>query len=135
MGADSVGVFENDDAMDFLAEVEDATEPGQRWDLVRQALSDLAAETDWPEAPTVSTAIAAMALVASATRPDLLGGATSAPDWWPDSTAGPVPTDVLALARQVPARIREPNEWLELWTEAGGEQAALNEVDRYSAAL
>ncbi len=67
MGTWDVGPYDNDDAMDFLGELEDL-EPAQRADRVRTALL---LEPGYLELPDANAAMAAAALVAGACGMDL----------------------------------------------------------------
>lgn len=65
MGAWGHGPFENDDALDWLAELENARD----WGPIARAFEFLQADSGYTEAPTCSEAIAAAAVVANGCKP------------------------------------------------------------------
>jgi hypothetical protein len=114
MGAWGTGPFDNDDAVDFAASLDDL-EPEHRADAIREALADAAAETDYLERDTGGAAIAAAALVA-AQSPD---GDPVDPVHGPQQTVPQLPADLRPVAVQALTRaLADNSELFELWTDA-----------------
>lgn len=115
MGAWGPGSFENDDAMDWLADLVD----GGGMDVVESAFHGVA-DAEYLEAPEASSAVAAAEVVAAlAGRP---------PAELPDEAAewvaahGRPPADrLMRQARAAVRRVRTDSELKELWEE--GEEA------------
>ncbi|AKF08114.1 DUF4259 domain-containing protein [Sandaracinus amylolyticus] len=113
MGAWGHGAFENDDSLDWLAELE----AGRM--TVRDALEAAVAESDdLLEAPEASMAIAAATLVAAAKD----GERTALPDGaraWVDANGAAAKADV-ALAIRAVERVLDAagSELAELWADA-----------------
>jgi poly-gamma-glutamate capsule biosynthesis protein CapA/YwtB (metallophosphatase superfamily) len=113
MGAWGSAAFENDDALDWVWELEESTDDA----VVRAALT-VALDAEELEAPEASCALAAAEVVAAA------GGApvSSLPDGvraW--VAAHELPADLRGLAREAVTRIAERSELRQLWDEAGGD--------------
>lgn len=132
MGATGSGVFENDDAMDFVDEVEEAEE-GEVAERLRSAMRGVL--EDEVESPDMCEALAAAALTIAWADPSLLEDEPDAPEHWP-LVDDPRPADLLDLAQQVLRRAAEPdgNEWSELWQEVGTEQEVLQHLARWRVA-
>lgn len=111
MGAWDSGPFDNDDAADFAARVEDA--PG--WATVKDALQS-ALRSDYLEAPQASEAVAAAAFVAAAHSGDA--------DLVTEERAsvlkvlGAAPADLRVLATEALTRVAGDSELAELWNES-----------------
>ena len=126
MGAWGVGPFENDDAADWVYELE----AGEGLDVLRSALS--LGELDYVEAPEGSIALAAAEIVAASggqPHPEL----PEEPAAWLASNGGQVTEAERQLARQAVARVgAEGSELAELWEDAGAEawRATLDDVNR-----
>ena len=112
MGAWGVGHFENDDAGDWVWELEDA----RSLEPVVEAIAAVEAATDYLEAPDATIALAAAETIAAA-----LG--KPAPDL-PDSVAAvvavlphPPDPDLVSRARAAVERIAADSELRELWEE------------------
>lgn len=115
MGAWGAGSFENDDASDWVYDLEASADEA----VVRGALEAAAsAGTDYLEAPDASIAVGAAELVAAArgfpasTLPDAVRA------WVAEHGAG-VSDELVALARGAVARVGAESELSELWDEAG----------------
>ena len=80
MTAVRVGPFENDDALDFLDDLEEA-EPEERPKKVVRALHRVVRAEDYIEAPLMAQAVAAAAVVAGSVDPDCLGEERFRPRW------------------------------------------------------
>lgn len=134
MGTWGTGVFENDDAADFLAGLYDAG-PAERAATVREALRAAAEADAYLDVDEGQAAIAAAAVMAAARagRPVTAfgsGGVIEAADLpRPDA-------DLLALAvRALDRVIAGDSEWRELWQESPDQSAALGAVTDIRAAL
>ena len=112
MGAWGTGHFENDDAGDWVWELEDA----RSLEPVAAAIAAVEAATDYLEAPDATIALAAAETIAAA-----IG--KPAPDL-PDAVAAvvavlphPPDPDLIARARAAVERIASDSELRELWEE------------------
>jgi uncharacterized protein DUF4259 len=119
MTAVRVGPFENDDALDFLDDLEEA-EPEERPQKVVRALHRVVRAQDYIEAPLMAQAVAAAAVVAGSVDPDCLGRERFRPRWIEEDPLE-VDDDLDELAASVLRRAlrHDDNEWWELWDEAG----------------
>jgi hypothetical protein len=119
MGAIGSGPFENDDALDFLDELEE-TRAADRPARVLQALDSVLLTTSFVAAPQMCEAVAGAAAVGASMRPRLAAGEPYLPAW---VVAEPLPPDeeLIEKSRQVLRRAvrSHDNEWWELWDEAG----------------
>ena len=115
MGTCGAGSFENDDAMDWQAEIIDSS--GES--MIREALTSVVRlpESDYLEAPACQTAIAAAEVVAAgrgkpaATIPDEVA------EW---VRKQPKPSvKAVKLATRAPERIVRKSELKDLWAESG----------------
>ena len=112
MGAWGIGHFDNDDAGDWVWELEDAQSLGP----VEEAIAAAEAATDYLEAPDATIALAAAEVIAAA-----LGKPA---DDLPESAAAVVAVlphapspDLVARARAVVERVGADSELRELWEE------------------
>jgi hypothetical protein len=118
MGAWGVGVFENDDASDWVYELEQSNDLS----VVQLALADVAANTaeDGPQTVDAAAALAAAEVVAS-----LLGRpGDGVPDdvaKWVAAVAQPVPADLRQLARAAVRKVLAASELKDLFEESGVE--------------
>ncbi len=118
MGAWGVGVFENDDASDWVYELEQSNDLS----VVQQTLADVAAnaDEDGPQSLDSSAALAAAEVVAS-----LLGRpGDGVPDdvaKWVAAMAQPVPADLQRLARTAVRKVLTASELKDLFEESGVE--------------
>lgn len=133
LGAWGLGVFENDDALDVLGEIEDAA---ARLPLIRAALKAVGDSAGYLEAPAVSGAVAVAALVAGTLQPELLDSEPYRPVWWTVDWVVLSPQDMqLAAGALERAALPADNEWAELWDEAGEWDAVVDGLRPYRAAL
>lgn len=113
MGASGYSAFENDDAMDWLAELEDAEDTSILEDAFDAILT---AGEDYVEIPEASTAIAAAEVVSA-----LLGrAATSLPEAaveWVQKQGG-VQSTIVEQARSAVNRVLEDSELQEVWKDS-----------------
>lgn len=125
------GPFENDDALDFLDDLEE-TEPEGRPAKVRGALRRVVATEDYIDAPVMAEAVAAAAVVAGSEDPDSVVGERYLPPWL-DSNPLEVDEELEELAAQALHRALRPdeNEWWELWEEAEATDDVTEVVSRY----
>ncbi|WP_412537956.1 DUF4259 domain-containing protein [Longispora sp. K20-0274] len=135
MGTWDIGPFDNDSAADWCADLHDA-DPAERVGLIRLALSEAAAETDFLDSREGEHAIASAAIIVS----QLPGGVPLTSSYGPDFLTGggrmDVPADLPALAVRALDRVLGANsEWFELWGEAGDPEAAFAVVRELRAAL
>lgn len=122
MGAWNSGLFDNDDALDFVEDLAEA--PG--WRTVVQALDHATRQAGYLEAPEGSIAVAAAAIVAAA-----VGDVTILPDNHRELKAalGAPPDGAVALARSGLARVVAPaSELDELWQEGDDHDAWLTQI-------
>lgn len=119
MGAFGTGPWENDDARDFLANLE-GLGGAQRSDRVLGALDRVLSSGGLVEAPEMSEAVAAAAVVGASLNPRAASGERSLPAW--------VAAQPLALSEELIEKSRQllrravrshDSEWWELWDEAG----------------
>jgi hypothetical protein len=120
MGAWGIGVFENDDASDWVYELEQSSDLA----VVEQALTDVMAQTGDEEPDTVDSAAA----LAAAEVVALLRGCPG--DGVPDDVTKWVATvrpqaapELGGLAVQAVRRVLAGSELKDLWDEAGTEQS------------
>ena len=116
MGAWGAGPFENDDAGDWVWELEDDTD-GSVIAATLGVVVDTGAD-EYLEAPDANNAVAAAEIVASAQgrrHPDLPSEARA----WLDAHAGLIDRQLVTLARTAVTRVAESSEARDLWDEAG----------------
>ena len=131
MTAVRVGPFENDDALDFLDDLEEAG-PEERPQKVVRALHRVVRAQDYIEAPLMAQAVAAAAVVAGSVDPDCLGRERFRPRWIEEDPLE-VDDDLDELAARVLRRAlrHDDNEWWELWDEADATDEVTEVVSRY----
>jgi hypothetical protein len=114
MGAWGTGVFENDGALDFLAELRD-TAPAERAAFVRERLGEAADEDDYLEVDSGQHAVAAAAVVAAVRSGT---GQASVDTGIPTAELPPADPDLVSLALRALDRVAaDDSEWHELWAE------------------
>lgn len=116
MGAWGAGPFENDDAVDWVWELEDDTDGAlliAAFDAVVQLPSG-----EQPEAPESSNALAAAEVVASA-RGHRSGELPTEAEEWIGRHAEDVDDDLVALASAAVDRVLSDSELADLWDDAG----------------
>lgn len=125
------GPFENDDALDFLDELEEA-EPGERPGKVLRALRRVVGSDGYIDAPVMAEAVAAAAVVAASEDPEAVMGERYLPVWL-DSDPLLVDEELEELAALALHRALRPdeNEWWELWEEAQATDDVTEVVSRY----
>ncbi|MCA0337264.1 MAG: DUF4259 domain-containing protein [Actinobacteria bacterium] len=118
MGAIGTGVFENDDALDFLGDLEEL-DPPARTERVLGALDEVLLNPGYVEAPEMSEALAAAGAVGASLNPAAAQAEPYRPEWLVGG-AVPLTDGVVEKSRQVLRRaVRSTdNEWRELWVEA-----------------
>jgi hypothetical protein len=122
MDAWAHGPFDNDEAMDFVADLAEAPD----WRSVVQMLDHVTRTVGYLEAPEGEIAVAAAAVVAAA-----VGPVTLLPDSHQDLKAalGAPPAGAVALARSALARVVAPaSELDELWQEGDDHDAWLTQI-------
>lgn len=118
MGAIGTGVFENDDALDFLGDLGELP-AAERTGAVLGALDEVVLNAGYVDAPEFSEALAAAGAVGASLNPEAAVREPYRPDWLVGG-AVPLTEEVVEKARQVLRRaVRSTdNEWRELWAEA-----------------
>ena len=120
MGAWGTGPFDNDDAADWAADLEEAGDPLA---FVSETFETVETSEEYVESPDAACAIAAAAWLASA----LPGTPVAASSYAPEVAA---PTDREAIDPLLDRAVvvlqkvlGEDSEWRELWDEAGNTEA------------
>jgi hypothetical protein len=126
-----IGPFENDDALDFLDDLEDS-EPDERPAKVVRALRMVVVADDYIDAPRMAEAVAAAAVVAGSVDPECLGRERFRPRWIEEDPLD-VDDDLDELAARALRRAlrHDDNEWWELWDEADATDEVVEVVSRY----
>ncbi len=114
MGAWGHGPFENDDAGDWIAELEESED----FSVVQAALEAVVRPGTYLEAPECSTAIAAAEVVAASLGRPVTGLPEEAGAWI--AARGAAPPRIVGLAKQALAAIRSESELRDLWEEGDG---------------
>jgi hypothetical protein len=115
MGAWGPGVFENDDASDWVWELEDDTDGTVLADAL--SIVTTAPVSEFIEAPDASNALAAAEIVASARGSRAADLPTEAVVWL-DAHSAVVDEKLVAKARTAVERIAADSELKELWDES-----------------
>lgn len=120
MGTWGAGPFENDEALDFLGEVQE--QGVGRLGALARPLEHVAYSGDYLEAFDVSEAIAAAALIGAVLNPSAAAEEPYLPEWVGSVDAGDIDNELIHLARQALRRALQPheNELFELWNEEEG---------------
>ena len=135
MGATGAGPFENDDALDFLDVLEDS-EPHERREKVESALGRVIRTSGYIEAPTMSEAVAAAAVVAASDDPESVVGERNVPRWLEED-----PLDVDERLEELATRAlhralqSDDNELWELWSDGDGGERFATKLTHYLDAL
>lgn len=118
MGTWGIGPFENDEALDFLEEVERAEDP---LGLLARPIDHVAFSGDYLEAHEVAEAVAAAAVVGAVLRPGEAQGEAYLPDWLDSVSRDRLDDGLIEKARKALRRAMRPenNELVELYDEAG----------------
>ncbi|MFI5530551.1 DUF4259 domain-containing protein [Kitasatospora sp. NPDC051853] len=131
MGAWDIGPFENDNAADFAAFLDDA-EPSERGEILRRVLAAVADSTDYLESDEGAEAVAAAALIAS----QLPGGAPVSPAYGPKQPLPPLPPELRALAAAALGRVLgADSELAELWGETEYAETWRSDLGRLTTVL
>jgi hypothetical protein len=135
MGATGAGPFENDDALDFLDELEDS-EHDVRRKRVESALDRVVRASGYVEAPTMSQAVAAAVVVAACDDLESVVGERNVPRWV-DEEPIDVDEQLEELATQALRRSlqSDDNELWELWVEVDGGERFMTKITHYLDAL
>jgi hypothetical protein len=135
MGTWDTGPFDNDAAEDFAQDLDDAA-PGDRPELVREALSAAADNADHLDSSVACVAIAAAAVVASQQPGGPEVDSSYGPDFLIDGGKIDLPEDYVELAVRAIARVLDADsEWRELWEESDGLEGAIEGLEPIRAAL
>jgi hypothetical protein len=129
MSAWASGLFDNDDALDFIDDLAEAPD----WRTVVQALDYVTKQSGYLEAPEGQIAVAAAAIVAAA-----VGDVTILPDNHRELKValGAPPEGAVALARSALARVVAPaSELDELWQEGDEHDAWLTQISALQTTL
>ena len=120
MGAWGTGPFQNDEALDYLAAVEESGGAG-RLGALERPLEHVVHSGAYLEAPEVTEAVAAAAVVGAVLNPAAALGEPYLPDWVVQVPPDRLDNELVELARRALRRALQPqdNEAHELWTEAG----------------
>jgi hypothetical protein len=132
MGAWGHGPFDNDAALDLIAQLAGAG-PAGRAAAVHHALAASATADGYLDYDDASEALAAAAIVALARGP--IPGVTEVPDEV-DADTIEFSDELRALAVRAIDRVASPDsEWLDLWTEGSDSGNALTMVAALRSAL
>jgi hypothetical protein len=129
MSAWTSGLFDNDDALDFIDDLAEAPD----WRTVVQILDHVTKTAGYLEAPEGQIAVAAAAIVAAA-----VGEVTILPDNHRELKAalGAPPEGTVRLARSALARVVAPaSELDELWQEGDEHDAWLTQIAALQSTL
>lgn len=118
MGAMGAGVFENDDALDFLGDLEQRS-PSERAHAILGALDRVVLSTDYIDAPLMCEALAGAGAVGASLNPGAAQDEPYRPEWLVSGGVA-VDEELIEKSRQVLRRAvrSRDNEWWELWDEA-----------------
>jgi hypothetical protein len=131
MGAWGTGPFDNDDAADFAATLDDL-EPEDKPEAIREALTEAANETDYLERDAGGAAVAAAALVA-AQQPD---GDQVDSVYGPKQTIPDLPEDLRPIAIQALTRVlADDSELNELWSDSPDGEAWFTMITQLTEVL
>ena len=134
MGAWGSGIFENDTACDFAADVAESTGPA----LLEKALDRvIAVGGDYLEAPDAVEALAAADIVARLRgNPGVQTSYTARVDVWIARQLSVPSEEIVGKARRCVTRIlTEPSEILELWLESKNFEAWKRTVEEVAERL
>jgi hypothetical protein len=135
MGAWDVGPFDNDAAADFAGDLTDAS-PENRPQLIREALTTAADNTEYLDNADACAAIAAAAIVASQQPDGPEVDSVYGPDFLTDGGSIDLPEDYVDLAvRAITRVLDEESEWRDLWEEADSLDEAIAALEPIRAAL
>jgi len=116
MGAWGAGPFENDDALDWVWELEDDTDGSVIIDTLR--LATKLADSDYLDVDDANNAVAAAEIVASP-RGERSAGLPTEASVWLDANGALVDAAMRATAHAAVTRVSENSEARDLWDDAG----------------
>ena len=118
MGTWGIRPFENDEALDFLDEVEQSDD---RMGVLARPIEKVAFSGGYLEAPDLAEAIAAAAVVGAVLKPQEAAGEPYLPDWVATVRPGDFDNGLIEQSRKALRRAMQPedNELYELYDEAG----------------
>jgi Domain of unknown function (DUF4259) len=128
MGAWGAKSFDNDDAMDWVAEIEGAI----TLDSIKDVITIITkSDGEYVEAPECSMALAAAEVLAALLKrpaPDLPEEIKE----WVQSYSGAISDGLISLALKAIAQIKGDSELKDLWEEAGATEwyAEVNDLER-----
>ena len=117
MGTEGTGAFDNDGAMDWVAELEEHGEQAIRKALATVAGADPGAEVEAPEAQEALAAAEVVAALAGHRAESLPTEVCT----WIDAHGNPA-DDLLDLALRATKRVASSSELRERWDEAGADE-------------
>jgi hypothetical protein len=124
VGTWDVGPFDNDDAADFVGDLDELPEQ-ERIGALRAALARAAGEEAYLEDPEAVVAVAAAAIVAAV----MPGGSPIESSYGPEQSIPTLPHDLVTLAvRALDRVLGDECETKDLWEESGSGYEWLNEV-------
>jgi len=136
VGAWDSGPFDNDDAADFVGDTSELTDPHTVTAALGDALLAVTTSDGYIEAPEMSPAVAAAAIVA------ILGGSdaptpSALDQFWFDPVRLLPSNQLRSEAARVFTRELEAtdNEWFELWADAGQVDDVRARLASYSSAF
>ena len=131
MGAWGTGPFDNTDATDFAATLDDL-DPEDKPEAIREALTEAAEATDYLERDAAAAAIAAAAVVA-AQQPD---GDPTDEVYGPKQPIPDLPEDFRRLALKALTRVlADDSELNELWSDNPDGETWYNTIAQLTEAL
>ena len=131
MGAWGTGPFDNDDAADFAASLDDL-DTDEKPEAIREALAEAAQETDYLERDEGGAAVAAAALVA-AQQPD---GDQFESVYGPKQPVPDLPEEFRQLALDALTRVlADDSELNELWSDSPDGETWFAMITRLTEAL
>lgn len=136
MGTWGVGPFANDEALDFLGEIESLAQADRLGALARP-IDHVAFSGGYLEAMDLAEAIAAAAVVGAVLNPAAAQAEPYLPDWVRQARPDTLDNGLVERARKALRRARQPgdNELHELYVEAGAAQEWLADLSRVLAWL
>lgn len=134
MGTWGIRPFENDEALDFLEEVEDSQD---RMGVLARPLEHVAFSGDYLEVPDLAEAVAAATVIGAVLKPGVAQGEPYLPGWLAEVDSSGLDNSLVETARKALRRAMQPadNELHELWTEAGAAQEWQADLSRVLAWL
>lgn len=134
MGTWGIRPFENDEALDFLEEVEDAED---RLGALARPLEHVAFSGDYLETADLTEAIAAAAVIGAVLKPEAAENEPYLPGWIADVDRGGLDNALVETARKALRRAMHPgdNELHELWSEAAAAEEWQEDLARVLAWL